>query len=296
MHTPRAQASGPKQQRAHFQVHAGYHADDCAQPALDLQAAPASQPALGLRCRWAGCALAFAEDASGATLLAAHLSADHGAAPCHWAGCVRQPRGRFKTHVLSHLPEWYKPFQCSECGESYPKRNALTRHTNAAIWRNGCRKRHDSTIRVAGFSKRRKLDDREGHEASAVLPPSSPPSIGSSPLTSPTFSSPPPPESSSPPSSLPLVSSSPPPEHDAVAALDINNAALHSRLLSAEKLICEMQIEMDELRRAVHVSLHAPWVSCSCQWATATDYFRPHRSEGTPPNDRDYDVDWSLDD
>ncbi|EJD47319.1 hypothetical protein AURDEDRAFT_163529 [Auricularia subglabra TFB-10046 SS5] len=168
----------------------------------------------------------------------------------------------------SHLPRWYKPFECTDCGQSFYKQGSLTRHLKVSLPRYLCPKRR------AGLDvdsrKTRKLapmDSSEDEspaddmivETECMMPSSSSlPPISSAQPTSSSPRLPSPLAQCSSPSPLPIPRSSPPTsDYDdqnlaaGDAQADITNSALHERLLSAEKLIRAMQAEIGALRDVV---------------------------------------------
>ncbi|EJD44556.1 hypothetical protein AURDEDRAFT_166341 [Auricularia subglabra TFB-10046 SS5] len=191
--------------------------------------------------------------------------------------------------ATAHLPRWYKPFECTDCGQSFYRQGSLTRHLKVSLPRYLCPKRRAGLD--ADSRKRRKLApvDSSGDESPAddmivetecVMPSSSSLRLISSAQSI----------SSSPRPPSPLTHSDYDDQNLASgdAHADNTDSALHERrdlitmkLRSAEKLIREMQAEIGALRDVVQV--HRPAASPVSGAEGASDW-----GSGE-------DGDWSLD-
>ncbi|EJD44568.1 hypothetical protein AURDEDRAFT_114298 [Auricularia subglabra TFB-10046 SS5] len=239
---------------------------------------PAFEP---LRCLWVGCQNAFSGDVVGAAQLAEHLfdhiPEDVLVLSCQWEKCVFRSKTNVKRHLRVHLPKWFKPFICTECGEAFNVESSLTRHRKAEqIFLESKRKRLAEDAEEQ--SKRLRLwsaPDEAMDEI--VIDPSlfSPAEAFSLQLSTPcsssstavslqlTLASPPPPL----PAASPALSPSQPsldekipvdaPEELAtkktptVDELIIANRMLRERLWKAERFIEKVQAENEKLREVV---------------------------------------------
>lgn len=89
----------------------------------------------GLVCRWARCGSTFSSDNAGAEDLWVHLTDEHllasGPIPvyqCQWGNCMRAFQRSFGQHLRSHLPKWYRPYECTSCHRTFPTSCTLTKH------------------------------------------------------------------------------------------------------------------------------------------------------------------------
>ncbi|EJD44545.1 hypothetical protein AURDEDRAFT_166331 [Auricularia subglabra TFB-10046 SS5] len=79
-----------------------------------------------LLCRWVDCAREFPNDSTGAGQLWEHINNRHAlqigpgdTCRCRWGSCGRAFRHGFVAHLRSHLPKWYRPYECATCGRGF---------------------------------------------------------------------------------------------------------------------------------------------------------------------------------
>lgn len=90
-----------------------------------------------LPCRWAECPRVFSNDNAGASQLWEHIARRH-AQPtgterglqCRWGTCARgfHNSSHYMPHLRSHLPKWYRPYECTTCGRKFSAISSLGQH------------------------------------------------------------------------------------------------------------------------------------------------------------------------